>query len=264
MISTSFIGAGNISRAIIGGYGAACPKVRIIASDPSQSQLDRLPDGVQLTHDNQFAVAEADVIVLCIKPDKMAQVCKPLAVNLTGKLFISVAAGVRSASLASWLGLDTAIIRCMPNTPALVKQGMTGLFANSRVTEAQKAEAQNILGAIGQYQWFEHETALDAVTAISGSGPAYYFLVMEAMQAAAEALGLSSEISKKLVLQTALGAAQMALASGQSARQLRLDVTSPGGTTEAAIASLLASGLTENFQRAISAAFLRSQTLSSE
>jgi pyrroline-5-carboxylate reductase len=262
MTSTTFIGAGNIAQALMGGYLASDSEAKITASDPYAAQLEKLPSAIQRCENNHDAVESADVVVLCVKPNMMEQICKDLGSALTSKLTISVAAGITASAMSSWLGAESAIIRCMPNTPALVNQGMTGLYANEHVTEAQKQKAANILGSVGRIQWFETESELDAVTAVSGSGPAYFFLVMEAMQKAAIGLGLDPTISRDLVLQTALGAAQMAQQSELSTEQLRINVTSPGGTTEAALNELVKGGLAQNFEKAIEAAFKRSVDLS--
>ncbi|MBV1876460.1 MAG: pyrroline-5-carboxylate reductase [Pseudomonadales bacterium] len=274
MTTTTFIGAGKIAQAIMGGYLNSLQSAtseqhqssmdQIIASDPVAEQLAQLPAQITTMADNKNAIVKADVVVLCVKPNMMEEICLPLKNQAKDKLFISVAAGITTKSLAHWLGDSTSIIRCMPNTPALVQQGMTGLFANSRVSESQKTIAEAILQSVGLTEWFEKEDALDAVTAISGSGPAYYFLVMEAMQNAAIALGLSTEVSRKLVLQTALGAAQMASESELDTEQLRTNVTSPGGTTAAALEQLIEAGLPDSFDKAIIAAFKRSKELSDE
>ena len=262
MTSVAFIGAGNIAQAIIGGFSTKDESAEITASDPAAEQLQKLPQRVNRTTDNREAVSNADVVVLCLKPDLMPQICKELSDSAGDKLFISVAAGITIASISSWLGPDAAIIRCMPNTPALVQRGMTGLCANSHVKEDQRTIAESILGAVGQIHWFEDESDLDVVTAISGSGPAYYFLVMQSMQQAGIALGLTPEVSRKLVLQTAIGAAQMAIESELSSEQLRINVTSPGGTTQAALEKLMDGGLDNMFDIAIKAAYERSKELS--
>jgi pyrroline-5-carboxylate reductase len=178
----------------------------------------------------------------------------------SGKLFISVAAGVTTQSLVSWLGCPT-IIRCMPNTPALLQKGMTGLFATNSVNAEHRKIGESILAAVGETRWFEKESDLDAVTAISGSGPAYFFYVIEVMQSAAEQLGLSREASRQLVLQTALGACEMAAMSIEPTAELRKRVTSPGGTTEAALRKLIDGGLDSLFLDAILAAKSRSEEL---
>jgi pyrroline-5-carboxylate reductase len=248
MTTTTFIGAGHIAQALIGGYLATNPD-RLIASDPLLTQLEQLPEKVERSESNR---------------DTMAGICSELKDYSTGKLFISVAAGITTESMMSWLGEESAIIRCMPNTPALVGKGMTGLFANPKVSSNQRDIAEQILGSVGKFHWFDDENSLDVVTAISGSGPAYYFLVMETMQKAGIKLGLPPEVSRKLVLQTALGAAQMALESDLSTEQLRINVTSPGGTTQAALTKMIEADLSGTLIEAIDAAYERSKQLSKE
>jgi pyrroline-5-carboxylate reductase len=258
----AFLGAGNIARAIIGGLVAhGHPPERISAADPMVSQLEQLPRGVATHASNARVTAEADVIIVCVKPDRVRQVASDIASAATGKLVISVAAGIPVRVLEAELGPDTSIIRCMPNTPALVGQGMTGLYANDNVTAAQREAGELILSSVGKTLWFDAEDQLDMVTAVSGSGPAYFFLVMELIEKAGIGLGLSPGASRQLVLQTALGAAQMASSVEDSPETLRLRVTSKGGTTEAAIDSLLNSGLPGHFERAIDAAYRRSKEL---
>ncbi|MFT5574980.1 MAG: pyrroline-5-carboxylate reductase [Bermanella sp.] len=265
----AFIGGGNMASSIIGGLCASgFDAANIWASDPVAESLQRLSQvaAVNTTSDNAIAIEHADVLVLAVKPQIMKTVCTAIAADVHARkpLIISIAAGIESASLESWLGGALAIVRCMPNTPALVRCGATGLCANNAVNPAQHQRAQEILGAVGTVQWFEKESALDAVTALSGSGPAYFFLVMEAIQNAGEQLGLSTEEAKALTLQTALGAATMALGSDVDTAELRRRVTSPKGTTEKALAALEAGGLRAIFQTALSAAHDRSIELARE
>lgn len=265
----AFIGAGNMASSIIGGLLAkGFGTEQIIASDPYQPSLDKLAKvaEVSTTQDNNLAIATADVVVLAVKPQVMKQVAESIAPAVQAKqpLIISIAAGIEMASLDQWLGGNLAIVRCMPNTPALVQTGATGLFASSAVSDEQRQLADRILSSIGIALWVDEESKLDAVTAISGSGPAYFFLVMEAMQATGEQLGLSKEQAKQLTLQTALGAAKMALASDVDAAELRRRVTSPAGTTEAAINSMQNAGLTDIFNTALTAARDRSIELAEE
>lgn len=265
----AFIGAGNMASALIGGLvkqGFAAQQ--ITASDPYPAMLEKLKAvaPVSVTGDNIAAVANADVVVLAVKPQVMKQVLEPLAATLQAKrpLIISIAAGIEIASIERWLGGALPIVRCMPNTPALVQLGATGLFANAAVSAAQRELADSILRAVGIALWVDSEAQLDAVTAVSGSGPAYFFLVMEAMQAAGEQLGLSSETAKMLTLQTALGAARMALDADVDTAELRRRVTSPNGTTERAIASFERDNLREIFVRALTDCRDRSQELARE
>lgn len=265
----AFIGAGNMASALIGGLvkqGFAAQQ--ITASDPYPAMLEKLKSvaPVTLTSDNIAAVSNADVVILAVKPQVMKQVLEPLAETLQQRrpLIISIAAGIEIASIEHWLGGALPIVRCMPNTPALVQLGATGLFANAAVSAAQRELADSILKAVGVALWVDSEAQLDAVTAVSGSGPAYFFLVMEAMQAAGEQLGLSSETAKLLTLQTALGAARMALDADVDTAELRRRVTSPNGTTERAIASFERDNLRAIFARALTDCRDRSQELARE
>jgi pyrroline-5-carboxylate reductase len=221
---------------------------------------------VRTTSDNIAAVAAADVVVLAVKPQAMKQVLQPLATTLQQRqpLIISIAAGIEIASIARWLGGDLPIVRCMPNTPALVQLGATGLFANAQVSSEQKKLADSILRAVGIALWVDSEAQLDAVTAVSGSGPAYFFLVMEAMRDAGEKLGLARDAAAQLTMQTALGAARMALDSDVDVAELRRRVTSPNGTTERAIASFENDKLRDLFERALSACDARSRELAKD
>jgi pyrroline-5-carboxylate reductase len=266
----AFIGAGNMASSIIGGLVAkGYPARAIFASDPSEATLERLKAvaSVRITTDNEKAIAEADVVILAVKPQVMKDVLQPIAATLRENrpLLISIAAGIEIRSLEAWLGDATLpIVRCMPNTPALVQSGATGLFASAAVSAGQRAQADTILRAVGIALWVEKEADIDAVTAVSGSGPAYFFMVMEAMQAAGEQLGLAPDVARQLTLQTALGAAQMAIASDVDAAELRRRVTSPNGTTERAIAAFEAGGLRELFLRALTDCRDRSVELAQE
>ncbi len=264
MTQIAFIGAGNIAKAILGGYFAKNPEARIIASDAMQSQLDSLPKGVATTTDNHEAVAQADVVMLCVKPNMMGEICRNLSSIAADKLFISVAAGITSSHMREWLGPAAAIVRCMPNTPALVGEGMTGLYAGDEVTEQQKMATEQLLSAVGQVSWFDNESDLDTVTAVSGSGPAYFFLLIEAMEKAAIEMGLSPERAQQLCQQTALGAAKMAFESDLDSSTLRQNVTSPGGTTAAALSVFAEKGFEEAVKQALQAAEKRSIELSTE
>ena len=263
----TFIGAGNMARSLIAGLVEDKAAVEITVSDPTEDQLDLIrgqwPD-CHTTTDNNNAVSNAQVIILAVKPQVMQLVCESLAdtVQKNKPLIISIAAGVSESSLSRWLGGLLPVVRCMPNTPALVQSGMTGLYANAKVNAGQRSLAESIMRAVGMTLWFDDEEKLHAVTAISGSGPAYFFLVMEAMQASAERFGLTKEESRLLVVQTAFGAAKLALESPDDAAELRLKVTSKGGTTEAAIAQLQGAGLEAIFDKALKAAALRSVALS--
>lgn len=272
MTNIAFIGAGNMASAIMGGLienGFAATS--IYASDPSQEKLNELSAkfSINTNTDNQAVIEQADVVIVAVKPQVMELVLSPLQNALKAKqpLLISVAAGINLNSLMQWAGTDNdklAIVRCMPNTPALVGQGASGLLANSNVSTEQKALSETILNAVGISLWVEKESELDAVTAVSGSGPAYYFLFMEAMIEAGKKLGLSESTAKQLTLKTALGAATMASESNDSPAQLRKNVTSPNGTTEQALNSFVESGIEAIVEKALKAANDRSVSLSTE
>lgn len=263
----AFIGAGNMAASLIGGLLAqGIPASHIRASDPGAEQRAKIADehGIALFADNAEAILDADVIVLATKPQVLKDVCLALAPNLQdGQLLVSIAAGISCASLGNWLGARP-IVRCMPNTPALLRQGVSGLYANAEVNPAQRELAEQLLAAVGMALWLENEQQIDAVTAVSGSGPAYFFLLIEAMTAAGEQLGLPKAIAAQLTLQTALGAAHMAVASDVDAAELRRRVTSPNGTTEAAIKTFQAGGFAELVEQALSAAAKRSAELAEQ
>lgn len=254
----TFIGAGNMAHSLIGGLIADGfdPK-KIWATNPLPEQLENLkPLGIHTSQDNHVGAAHADIIIFAVKPQILKTVALELAeiINKKNSLVISIAAGVRETDLRRWLGNNCAIVRCMPNTPALVSSGATGLYANPHVTPEQKNLAESILRAVGITVWLDDETHLDTVTALSGSGPAYFFLMMEALENAAVNLGLPSETARLLTIQTALGAARMALESSHTVSELRQNVTSPGGTTERALQVLEHGQLKSLFAEAVQAA----------
>lgn len=265
----SFIGAGNMARSLIGGLIAdGWPAERIRATDPDPDQRASLAArfGIDLGDDNRAAVATADIVVLAVKPQVMHTVAQEIAAAVLARrpLVVSIAAGIRATDLDRWLGGNAAIVRCMPNTPAMVQSGATALFANPRVSTEQRDRAESVLRAVGLTLWLEREELMDAVTALSGSGPAYFFLIMESLQAAGERLGLSAETARLLALQTAFGAAKMALESPEDAATLRQRVTSPGGTTERALQVLEDGGLRELMARALTAARDRARELADQ
>lgn len=263
----TFIGAGNMAASLIGGLrkqGVAAEQIR--ASDPGVTQLQAVQDAFAIStySDNSLAIANADVIVLAVKPQVMRTVCEQLAAHLTAnQLIISIAAGITSASLSQWLG-ERAIVRCMPNTPALLGLGATGLTASADTNTEQRNNAESLLRAVGTTTWVNNEQQIDAVTAVSGSGPAYFFLLMEAMIQAGQQLGLSAEAAKQLTLNTALGASQMALDSDVEIAELRRNVTSPGGTTEQAILTFQHEGFNDIVFDALEAARNQAQKLSEQ
>lgn len=263
----TFIGAGNMATSLIGGLVDADFDVsRITVSGPTQAKLEAISErfGVNTNTDNVLAAQNADVIVIAVKPKSIPQVMQELAVLINDKkpLIISVAAGVRIQKIEELLGAQLPIVRSMPNTPAILRTGATGLFANPAVSEGQKGLAESIMRSVGLTVWLDEEIQLDAVTALSGSGPAYFFLVIEAMQAAAEELGLPHDKAKLLTLQTALGASRMALESNEEASVLREQVTSPGGTTQAALSVFEDAKFKEVFYNALKAATNRATELS--
>jgi pyrroline-5-carboxylate reductase len=264
-----FIGGGNMASSlinglIVSGHAAHSLWVSDINADVVATLSEKL--GVNSTTNNDELVNAVDVVVLAVKPQNLADVAKHIAPLIQQKqsLVVSIAAGISQNSLSRWLGNDVAIVRCMPNTPALVLTGATALHANDQVTTEQRDLAENILRAVGLALWVEQESELDAVTAVSGSGPAYFFLLMEAMEKAAVQLGLTEQTARLLVQQTALGAAKIALESSESPAQLRQRVTSPGGTTQRAIETFEQGGFTELVAKALHAARDRSIEMSKQ
>jgi len=264
-----FIGGGNMASSLISGLIASghAPE-QLWVSDINPDTLTALKKqlNVNTSANNDDVINAVDVVVLAVKPQTLSTVARSIAMQIQQKksLVVSIAAGINQNSLSRWLGADTAIVRCMPNTPALVLTGATALHANDKVTAEQRDLAENILRSVGIALWVEDEDKLDAVTAVSGSGPAYYFLLMEAMEKAALELGLSQETARLLVQQTALGAAKIALESAESPEQLRRRVTSPGGTTQQAIETFEQGGFTELVSKALHAARDRSIEMSKQ
>lgn len=262
-----FIGGGNMASSLINGLVASGHDPALIwVSDINPDIPAALTNALQVNtaQDNAEVVAAVDVVVLAVKPQTLKTVAENLAasIRIRQPLVVSVAAGVSQASLAAWLGAETAIVRCMPNTPALVLTGASALHANANVSDAQRDLAENIMRSVGITLWLEQESDIDAVTAVSGSGPAYFFLLMEAMEKAAVELGLQESVARLLVQQTALGAAKIALESSETPEQLRRRVTSPGGTTEQAINVFEQAGLVALVSKAMHAARDRSIELS--
>ena len=263
----AFIGGGNMARSLIGGLVArGMPPADIRVAEPVDALRHALARdfGVLTFTDNAEAIAGAKTWVLGVKPQIMRSVCETLAPAARAQrpLVVSVAAGITATQLGRWLEGDAAIVRAMPNTPALLGAGVTGLYANARVDADGRAHAEALLAAAGRIVWIDDEARMDAVTAVSGSGPAYVFLLAEAMQAAGEAEGLPAEAARMLVLQTLLGAARMLTEGDTDAAELRRRVTSPGGTTQAAIETFEAGGFRELVARAIHTATERGRQLS--
>lgn len=269
MTVLAFIGGGNMARALIGGQIArgADPR-RIHVAEPVENARYGLAAefGVHVHAGNREAAANADVIVLAVKPQVMATVCAGIADLVTTRkpLLISIAAGIRLANFRNWLGPSARLVRCMPNTPALIGAGVTALHADGNVDNESRSRAEGILAATGATVWIEDEDLMDAVTAVSGSGPAYFFLLMEAMVAAAMRQGLSADAARILVLNTALGAARMASEGSEDPATLRERVTSPGGTTQAALERFETGGFRELVDAAITRATERGRELSNQ
>ncbi|WP_460144242.1 pyrroline-5-carboxylate reductase [Pseudomonas sp. S2_A02] len=263
----AFIGAGNMAASLIGGLRAkGLDAAQIRASDPGEETRARVSaeHGIEVFADNADAIQGVDVIVLAVKPQAMKTVCEAIRPSLQpNQLVVSIAAGITCASMNNWLGAQP-IVRCMPNTPALLRQGVSGLFATSEVSAQQRQQAEELLSAVGIALWLNEEQQLDAVTAVSGSGPAYFFLLIEAMTAAGVKLGLPADIAAQLTVQTALGAAHMAVASDVDAAELRRRVTSPAGTTEAAIKSFQTGGFEALVEKALGAAAHRSAEMAEQ
>jgi pyrroline-5-carboxylate reductase len=265
----TFIGAGNMGSSLIGGLlKDGHPADRLWAADPSAEKLAQLREEfhIHTSADNQQAAQHADVIIFAVKPQVFENIAKQLAADIAQRhaLIISIAAGIRETNIQHWLGGNVAIVRTMPNTPALIGCGATALFANTFVSQAQRNLAESIMRAVGTTVWLEDEKLMDTVTALSGSGPAYFFLFMESLEQAAQELGLPTNISHLLTLETALGAAKMAIESGLSLQELRRNVTSPGGTTEKALSVFEEKQLRALVKQALLAAKLRSEELSGD
>jgi len=263
----AFIGGGNMATSLIGGLvadGYDARRLVVSDSNPEQAAAVSARFGTRSAAGNLEAARAADVLVFAVKPQVLESAAREVApvVQQRRPLVVSIAAGIREASLDAWLGGGVALVRTMPNTPAMIQAGATVLHATDRVSRDQRDLAETILRAVGITCWVEDEALMDAVTALSGSGPAYFFLVMEAMEEAALDLGLAADAARLLTLQTGLGAARMAIESSDGPARLREKVTSPGGTTERALEVLQAGELKGLFRRAVTAARDRSEELS--
>ena len=275
MVSTStrgahpligFIGACNMARSLASGLlKNGWGKSQIVLSDPESSQRQAIESvlGVKTFADNEAVVTRAEILVLSVKPQLLAEVAKALGhgVQKQKPLVISIAAGVRLEDIDRWLGGGLPIVRAMPNTAALIGSGASGLYANERVNESMRNQAESILRAVGVTVWLKDEYLMDVVTALSGSGPAYFFLVMEALEQAAIESGLDPKQARLLTLETAFGAAKMALEGHEEPSQLRRRVTSPGGTTEQAVKILEQGDIRQLFKKAVQAAVNRSREI---
>ncbi|WP_417499097.1 pyrroline-5-carboxylate reductase [Methylophaga sp.] len=265
----AFIGGGNMARSLIGGLISndfAADNIHV--SDANTEALDNLTSrySVKTFTDNLAAIADADVVILAVKPQQLQSVIRQISPAWQqDKLLISIAAGIRLDDITRWLDFEqAAIVRAMPNTPSLVQAGATALCANNYVTSAQHELAESMLRAVGLALWISDEKQMDAVTALSGSGPAYFFLVLEALQTAGMELGLPEETARLLALETSFGAAKMALESDESACVLRQRVTSPGGTTERALDVFEKGDLRGLFSKALTAAAQRADELAEQ
>jgi pyrroline-5-carboxylate reductase len=265
----AFIGGGNMAASIIGGLikaGRDPGLIQVVDINPERLEWLHKEYGVNIFDTALSAATGAETIVLAVKPNTVSTVCQSLSevAKTQSSVVISIAAGIREPDIRRWLGYDAAIVRCMPNTPALLGAGASALYANPYVTSPQRVQAQQVMDACGMNLWVDEELQLDAVTALSGSGPAYYFLLMEEMIRAGEHLGLDAETARQLTLQTALGAARMALESDVGPDVLRQRVTSPGGTTHAAIESFKANGIDRLVLSAMTAACERAAQMGDE
>ena len=257
----AFVGGGNMAHALATRLADSWPG-GITVAEPVAAQRARFDAPVATTEDNLAAVADAAVVVLAVKPQILETVARQIAPALEDQLVISIAAGVPISALEAWLQPGCPIVRCMPNTPALIGAGITGLVANRSVSASQRASATELLAAAGEVVWFESDAELDIVTALSGSGPAYFFYFIEALAEAGERLGLRPDVAKRLTIATAAGAAAMAVADDPAV--LRERVTSPGGTTERALAILAEQSLPATLDAALRGAFHRSRELAEE
>lgn len=266
-LTIGLIGAGNMARALVRGLlQAGHPAGRLQVADPDPAQLEQvvaLHAGVGIHDDNEDVAGVADVLVLAVKPQLMAEVARQIAAGprRAGQLILSVAAGITLGSLRDWFGPDTPLVRVMPNQPATIGAGISGLAASATVGERERQIAQYIASATGQAVWLQDEALMDAVTAVSGSGPAYFYLLMEHMERAAVDLGLSPELAAALTRETALGAARVVIETKAEPARLRAAVTSPGGTTAAALRVFEAANLDAIVRQALAAARDRSAEL---
>jgi pyrroline-5-carboxylate reductase len=261
-----FIGGGNMATALIGGLlgkGFAAQQISVVEINAdSRAQLQRR-FAVRATENIAAGTLDSQIIILAVKPQQLRDVAMQLAPMLNGQLLISIAAGIRAADLSRWAS-SHAIVRAMPNTPALIQSGITGMYALPAVSGSQREQAQNILAAVGETLWVQDEAMLDAVTAISGSGPAYVFYFIEALQHAARELGFNDQDARRLSLETFLGASKLAASSDDDVSVLRARVTSKNGTTERALSSMAANLVAEHIVQATKAAEARAREMGDE
>lgn len=263
-----FVGGGNMARSLIGGLRRAHDRdsITVVEPDTAKHELLRRDFDVACVAEADAGTLNADAVVLAVKPQVLPQVAETLAASMADSpaAVVSIAAGVPLSALAFWFGTERAIVRCMPNTPALIGAGVTGLYASPDVGARTRELAESILSGAGEIVWVDAETGLNAVTGVSGSGPAYFFAFIESLQAAARSEGLDADTARRLATQTALGAARMASESRDDAATLRANVTSPGGTTEKALAELDGADLDGAVARAVRAAVVRAGELADE
>lgn len=263
----AFLGGGNMANALIGGLiakGFERGSLSVIELSPAARERLAVTHGVQASTAPDEATAQADTLVLAVKPQDLRAALSGLAGILKQKLVISIAAGVRLDALSRWLDGHRKLVRCMPNTPALIGAGISGLYALPEVSPAERQQAETVLGAVGEVIWLPEERLLDPVTAVSASGPAYVFWLIEQMAQAGQKMGIAQDLSLRLALQTVVGAARLAASSGESPAQLRKNVTSKGGTTEAALEVFDEEKLAERFARALEAGSRRAAALGDE
>ncbi|KAI9260593.1 pyrroline-5-carboxylate reductase [Phascolomyces articulosus] len=264
----AFIGAGNMAEAVIGGlYASGHPTSRLRFSEPYEPRREymesKFPECMSAT-DNNKVIKDADVVILAVKPQVLRQVVADLIFE-SNTLIISIAAGIRTTDILRWLKTPQPLVRCMPNTPALIGEGAVGLYATDRVSEAQRDTTVGIMSAVAkEVMWVDKESLIDTITGMSGSGPAYYFLFMEAMTNAGISAGLTPEQAKALTVQTCLGAAKMAQQSEDDLATLRKKVTSPNGTTEAALKSMEAANIRQIIQDGVLSAERRGKEIADE
>ncbi len=268
-IRIRFIGAGNMAASLMGGLiNKGITASQMTASDPGQNQREYIERQFQIQtfDENNAHFGMPDMVIIAVKPQIMKQVLEDVAPSIrhTNPLIISVAAGITTKQIADWLNTDLPIVRTMPNTPALIGQGAIGMFANQLVTQAQLQMTEQVMDAVGTSIWVTEEANIDAVTALSGSGPAYFFMFMEYLQQAGQKLGLSESNAALLAKKTAIGSALLAERSPESLQQLKDRVTSPNGTTAAALDSFAENHIEEVIEQALTAANDRSVALSKE
>ena len=263
----AFLGGGNMAAALIGGLvakGFDARSISVIEVSPAARERLCARYPVHIATAPDAAMQSSDTLVLAVKPQDMKAALAPLAGSVHGKLVVSIAAGVKLEALSRWLGGHHKLVRCMPNTPALIGAGIAGLYALPEVNREEKTRAEGILRAVGEVVWLPEERLLDPVTAVSGSGPAYVFWFIEQLAASGERLGIPKDTALKLALNTVLGAAKLAASSEKPPAELKKDVTSKGGTTEAALKVFDEEKLAERFARALQAASRRSAELGTE